>query len=214
MYFLDAINYPYRSNGLWGKLLTAFLLMIPIVNLFGAFVLVGYGLKIIRSVLDGEQDLPDFDFVADFSQGIVAAIVAFVYCIPMLVVYFLAFSGNSPNIALLLIYFILSIVTSFMVIAAMTRYAITEDTSALWAVGENLNIVTAHPGSILRFYINYLLFGIIIVLGVILGTILLIIPGIIVGVAAQFSNYYLYARWAEEVGLATNRKRKTSETYA
>lgn len=213
MYFFDAIKYPFNSQGVWGKIGMAFLLVIiPIVNIFGAFVLTGYGLKIMSSVMHGDENLPEFEMGADFMRGLTVFIVALIYQIPTFILSFLVGSmGNSGlTLILALVLVVVSIIIAFLLIVALIRYATSGDTGVFMAVGENFGYLSGNPGAAVMFIVNAILFGIVVGIIVTIGFILLVIPGIILSIASLFSAYYLYARFGMELGISEKAKAYTS----
>ncbi len=78
MDIMNAIKKPFTD---WKKFLIGFLLgIIPIVN----FIVVGYGLEIIRNVLNNNKKLPEWKNYGDkFVQGLLAMIIGVLYAIPL-----------------------------------------------------------------------------------------------------------------------------------
>jgi hypothetical protein len=219
MYFMDAIQYPFKSQGLAGKLLTVVILMIiPLLNLLGMFVVMGYGLKIIRSVMDGDTDLPEFEFGADFGRGLMIFLLSLIYAIPLfivnLVVTGMIENGGMLGILGLMLYFVLTIVVSIMGVIAMVRYAISEDTSDFFDFAGHFDIMQNNIGTIVMYYINGIIMAIILGVLMVIGFMLLFVPGLIVMGVALFASFYLYARLGLELGLEGKRKRKTDGSFA
>ncbi len=219
MYFMDAIQYPFKSQGIWGKLaIVVLLLLIPIVSIFGAFVVLGYGMKIIRSVMEGETELPEFEFGADFGRGLMVMLLTLVYTLPLVIVSFILTgmmqNGGVLGILALLLYIVLSIVVGVMAMIATVRYAISEDSSAFFDFAGNFDLAQKNVGTLVMFYINFIIFAVIMGILMTIGFMLLFVPGLIVMGVAMFANFYLYARLGLELGLEGKRKRKTDGSFA
>ncbi len=216
MYFLDSLQYPFRGQGAFGKIVTAgLLLFIPIVNLFGAFVIAGYGIKIMGNVLAGNQNLPEFDIMQDFGRGLLVLLAGFIYALPLVLVLLvlgLLLGGfnedtmTAGGLLLTLISIPLSFIFSLVIITAFSRYAATEETGMLFDFGGNFRLAMNNLGAGLEFFVNAFLYGIAVAILVSLGFMLLVIPGLILSVAAQFGQYHLYAQYARRIGIGGKRK--------
>lgn len=111
--------------------------LIPVV---GQFVLMGWGLKVTKNVIDGkvEDALPSLDFGADLGRGFMAAIITAIYSIPVGIVAgiasgLLTFGGTSSDdtVGILLMVlggcfgllaFLLAIVIAFMGLVGVANY--------------------------------------------------------------------------------------------
>ncbi|MCA9912709.1 MAG: DUF4013 domain-containing protein [Anaerolineae bacterium] len=217
---MESLQYPFRGQGAFGKIVTAgLLMMIPLVNLFGAFVLVGYGIKIIGSVLAGDENLPEFDIMQDFGRGLIGLVAAIVYMIPVIIisvvlgVLFGNGSGGMNGIGALL--YLLTIPLSFAlslaVLVAFSRFAVEGESGVLFAFTENFQLAFGNLGAGLEFFVNAILFGIILGVLVGIGFVLLIIPGLVIAIAGQFAQYHLAAQYAQRLGIGGKAKRKMEE---
>ena len=66
-------------------------LILALVSLIVSFIVLGYSLDVIKSGTDGEDTLPDFDFVKQFVMGIKALILDIIYfIIPAIIVVIVA----------------------------------------------------------------------------------------------------------------------------
>jgi hypothetical protein len=209
MYFLDAISYPFKSTSWAGKAFVAFLLsVIPIVNIFGMIVLSGYTLRTAREVLAGNSELPEFDFGEDAMKGFMLLITSIVYELPLLFIYSRmrrTMSGRTTidiSGELLLLLIVITIVTSLFLLIATARYVATDDFGVFIDFGGNFALMSRSFGSIVMYAINAILFGLAGGILVLLGTVLCIIPGIVVGVMLTFGRGYLLARFVQDIGLS------------
>lgn len=215
MYFIDAIQYPFQSEGYWGKLVTLILLgigmAIPIVNIFVAFILSGYAIRIIRSVGNGERNLPEFDFGGDLSSGFTVFLGILVYMIPAIllsgVISLVAnaiANGNMNNIIFLLL-MLISILISFLwglsATVAIIRYSESKQFNVFLEYQKNIQIALSNPGAFIAYFINTLLLGIVMGILISIGFVLLIIPGLIMSVSTFFMNAYVMARYGKDANL-------------
>lgn len=221
MYFMDAIQYPFNSQGWFKKLVIAFLLtLIPIINIFGAIVLLGYTLSIVRSVMQGETDLPEYDFGDNIGKGLMALLGGLVYAIPLIILLVLinlilpvsydTFGDPQMNPLALLLTMLLALLWGPIIVVAVVRYAIEDSTGALFDFMGNINTVVNNPGPTVMYYVNALILGLIVGVLAMVGFFLLVIPGLIVTTASTFMQGYLYAAYARDLGLGM-RKRKVHE---
>jgi len=88
----DSLRYPFTD---WVKMLIlGIILMIPIVNFIG----LGYYLRVISATFAGLNELPEFDEVGDlFINGLKMFVVAIIYMIIPLILYFLAWIFAVPS---------------------------------------------------------------------------------------------------------------------
>jgi len=215
MYFVDSLTYPYNSEGFFGKLLIAILLVaIPLLNILGSIVLMGYGLKVISDVMAGEKNLPEFDFGADFSKGLIVFVATLLYVIPLIIIIVLLFAllggFEEPSPIAFLLVLIISLVYALVVVAAVVRYAVEREMSAFTDIMGNINLVTSNPNAALMYLVNTVLLGIILSIAMSIGFALLFIPGLIIMGASTFSQFHLYAQYGKALGL-DGRKRKVQE---
>lgn len=215
MYFLDAIQYPFKSQGWIGKaIIAALLLFIPIVNIFGGIMLSGYVLRLVREILGGSTELPDFDYGGDFMRGIVVVIAAIVYQIPTMIITAVITGalGRNGQIIAIIISIVLGIIVGLLLLVATVRYALTDDTNAFMQVGDNLAVIRDNMGAIINYVINGFLYGIVAGILVTIGFVLLVIPGLILTPMVMFGGAYMIARFAEEANLAGGKAK--AKNYA
>lgn len=207
MYVFEAIQYPFKSQGWIGKAFVgALLLLIPIVNIFGAIVLAGYMMRIIREVRAGNETLPEMDFVADFMRGLVLVLGNILYQIPVFIISFLlgAVFGRSDGGLVIgsLVSMVISVVVGAVLLVAHVRYALTEDFNAYLQVSDNIAIARDNIGALLMYVLNAIVFALVASIAVTIGLFLLIIPGLLVAAMMVFASGYMLARVSEDLGLS------------
>jgi hypothetical protein len=212
MYFVEAFSYLFNSQNWFGKAFIVFLLtVIPIVNILGAIVLAGYSIRIVREILAGRMEVPEFDFAEDATKGFLLTIAGIVYSIPFLLisrsVEVVQIGQNvstrmtmSPVVVLLL--FILGIIMGMMLLIATVRYAVTDDFAVFVDLGGNFNMLRNNFGAVIMYGLNVIGFGIVGGILVVLGMVLCIIPGIVMAVSLVFGRAYLLAQFAQAIGLS------------
>lgn len=120
-----AFNSPFRDARWITKILIgAVMVIIPI---FGWFCLAGYGLRIMRRVVDGaDTSLPDWtDFGQLFVDGIKAWIVAIIWSLPTIILS--GFGNVADNLLLQCLGSLVNIATGMLTAAAIVPVAISGD---------------------------------------------------------------------------------------
>ncbi|MGB1286885.1 MAG: DUF4013 domain-containing protein [Aggregatilineales bacterium] len=215
MDIMQSFSYPYKSRGFFGKVATfTILMLIPLVNIFGMFVLMGYAVKVIYAVSQGDPDLPEIDFGSDAGRGFTVFLAAIVYfLVPTIIstVIQFALEGSALMLVALLLIWIVNLLISAIFVVGMVRFGFTGDSSVLFQFSENFEIATQNPGYLLKFYVFNFVMSFIIGIGTFIGFMLLIIPGFIVMIAGMLSQFHLYSHFGMELGLAGKMKRKVQE---
>jgi hypothetical protein len=164
-------------------LIGGILSLVPILN----FVVYGYQLQIIKNVSqDQELPLPDWDdFGGKFVKGLMVAIAAFIYALPLIVVWIIgvvvmAIAGGAASsssgdtagaaggiaglcmIALYCVSFIYSIIVyGFVMLPGLMRYAEEGQFGAFFKFGENLHVATSNLGGYIVMLLVIVLAGIV-----------------------------------------------------
>jgi hypothetical protein len=208
MYFWESYIWPVQREGFWTTLLIAILLLIiPIVNIIGGFILYGYWLRMMLSVRDEAPAMPDFEWVDDLIHGALAALGAFIYSIAGIAFFTLAglllMSENLAffGIVMLALGFVALVFVTLFLPLAYAEYARTWEFGAFFRFGRYVNLITARLPEAGLFILNALLYGIVVSVLVSIGTLLLIVPGIIAGYVGIFGSYVLQARYAQRMGV-------------
>lgn len=201
MYFFEALQYPFNSKSWLSKaIIGAVLLFIPIL---GSLVIGGYVLRLVREILDGNMELPEFDFGADFMRGLTAFLFSLVYQIPVFILSFilgLVFGRNGSLIASL-IGGIFGLVVGLVLMVGYVRYAISEDSGVFMQFSRNIGILQENIGTLISYFINALLYGLVAGILLMIGYMLCFLPGLILTPMVVFGGAYMIARLAQDLGI-------------
>ena len=134
MNFGLAFSYVFKDKKWFEKiLLPALCSLIPII---GPFIPAGWGLKAAKNVIEGHQEdaLPELEFGADLVRGLLAAVITFIYNLPVAIVMgiggYLARMGGAAEeaaplilgICILIVGTVLTLFISFLSIIAIANY--------------------------------------------------------------------------------------------
>jgi hypothetical protein len=133
-----SFSYVFKDREWFKKLaIPALCSLIPVV---GQFIIAGWGLKATKNVIDGkvEDALPNLDFGADLGRGFLAAVITFLYSLPIAVLVGLSsllfsFTGDSTSefLAVILMIFgaclglfalLFGILIAFMSVAGVANF--------------------------------------------------------------------------------------------
>lgn len=115
--FNDALKYPFDNVSKWiifgiiiiianiSYLFTMFGVtdgtvqaVASLINFIVMFIVVGYSLAITRDTIHGYDELPGFDIIKNFIDGIKAAVLSFIYIIiPTIIFFILLFATGAVN---------------------------------------------------------------------------------------------------------------------
>lgn len=209
-----AITYPLKDEEWLPKIIIGGLVnIVPIANLAVA----GYALQAMKNVIDGQETpLPNWsDFGKHFVKGLLAAIGAFVYAIPLLIIACLGWGlgwlvaewsgyssdlGASEGYSILtgtccgFIGFVYALAMAFVLPAAFTKYAVTDEFSAFFKFGDLFRYIGAHLGDYVVALIVTLLVALAaeLVGGLVCGVgLLLTVPWAYLVYAHLFAQVYL-----------------------
>lgn len=215
MYFFDSIMYPFNSDRLVGKLLTGLLLIIiPIINIFGGIILAGYGIKVMRHVMQGDKNLPEFEFGDDFMRGLMVIVGIIVWIIPIVILTIIITLVFGDNILGVFLSMIISLLYTPLQIVAIAKYAASDELGSFFQFGEIFETVTSNMGYVLMLYVNLIAFSFVMGIGIMLGFLLLVIPGVILAVASTFAQYHLIATFAQQVGIGARKSKPKNDEFA
>jgi hypothetical protein len=209
MDFGKAFSYVFEDEEWLKKIgLAGVITLIPII---GQFVIVGWGLEIVRRVIeDDPEPLPDFTEFGDFLvKGLLVFLVGFVFFLPVILVQgcnvaFIpllergdatvetAFGILTSCIVCLTVLY--SIVMAFFLPAAVGNYAAKGELSAAFKFRELFQLVKKNFGPYLLVVLGSWVAGLIASLGVI---------ACVIGVL--FTSAYSYAVTAHLIGQAYER---------
>ncbi|HOE71017.1 MAG TPA: DUF4013 domain-containing protein [Brevefilum sp.] len=183
MNFGLAFSYVFKDKDWFKKILMpALCMLIPVV---GQFVVIGWGLKITKRVIDGyeEDALPNLEFGADLKNGFLAAVIQTIYFIPIGIIIGIAGGmlsfGMSDEGALYTILMILggciglvglllAILIAFLSVAGVANFVAKGVFGAAFRIKEVFGLVKKAFGSwLLYIIIQSLVVGIIAPLGAI-----------------------------------------------
>lgn len=183
MNFGLAFSYVFKDKDWFKKILMpALCMLIPVV---GQFVVIGWGLKITKRVIDGyeEDALPNLEFGADLKNGFLAAVIQIIYFIPIGIIIGIAGGmlsfGMSDEGALYTILMILggciglvglllAILIAFLSVAGVANFVAKGVFGAAFRIKEVFGLVKKAFGSwLLYIIIQSLVVGIIAPLGAI-----------------------------------------------
>jgi len=180
-----AFTYVFEDeNWLVKILIGGIVLFIPIVN----FIAIGYLLRTLRNVAEGqERPLPDWDnWGGDFVKGLMASIGAFIYALPILVVFAALFAlgivtgaqgqgqGGLENVMTVCticsqcFMFLYGLLMAIWLPASITFYAVTGEFGSMFRFGELYSYIIQNLGSYLLAVILYLVASFIASFGIIL----------------------------------------------
>ena len=206
-----SFSYVFKDKEWFKKIaIPALCSLIPVV---GQFIVAGWGLKATKNVIDGkvEDALPNLDFGADLGRGFLAAVITFLYSLPVAILAGLAsllfsFTADSSGNALAVILMIFGaclglfallfgILIAFMSVAGVANFVAKGQFGAAFKFKEVFGLLK-------KSFVSWLLviIGQIIALGIIapLGAIVCVI-GVI------FTMAYGIAVYSHLLGQAYNK---------
>jgi hypothetical protein len=206
MYFFEALQYPFNSQGWIGKAAIGVVLMI--IPIFGWFTLGGYVLRLTREILNGNMELPDYDYGADFGRGLSLFVAALIYQIPAFIIGFVLGALLGNGIVSRILVWAIGYLIGLILQVAIVRYVLTEDFSVFWDLGRNFALIRDNIGAVVTYIINTILFGIVAGIILTIGFMLLVIPGLILTPLICYASAYLLARYAQELGLSVGKSKE------
>jgi len=206
----EALSYP-KSGDDWLKSI----LIGGVLTLVGAFIFVtllpvqGYLVRVLRSAANDEHEAPVFDEWGDlFVDGIKVLLVQFAYALVPMAILFVgvlvagigAISATESSsigagvgivgAVILLVGFLLIVVVSYLVPAALANFAYEDDLGAAFDFG---TVVDAAFTS--DYFVALLLaFVVGLVLGIIAFLLTFLLVGVFLSFYVQVSVYYLFGR--------------------
>ena len=191
----EAIGFPTIDEKWVTKVIVGGVLsIIPIVN----FVSSGFAIKTMKTAIEGSPKLPEWENWGDlFVRGLVAAIIAFIYLIPAIIVA-LALGGPalfSPTtlmqgggffaaLSAIAAGGIVAIAIGFILPMAIAMYVASDSMGAAFRIGE----VFARIKSVLSDYVvGYI---VIVILAIVLGLVSSAIP-VVGGLISAFASFYV-----------------------
>jgi hypothetical protein len=144
-----AFSYVFKDKEWFKKLLIPALInLIPII---GQFVLVGWGLRTTKKLIDGEEEipLPKLDFGADLGKGFMVMLITLIYAIPFSIftglgIISFIFSGNQDSPINYLLLCLCGCLTIFAILLGLL-------TLFLFVIGVANYVAKAKFGAAFRF---------------------------------------------------------------
>jgi hypothetical protein len=206
-----SFGYVFKDKEWFGKIaIVALCSLIPVV---GQLIVVGWGLKATKNVIDGhvENALPKLDFGADLGRGFMAWLITAIYSLPVAFVVGISgalfgFSDGVYEEAIRVILMIvggclgflgllLAILIGFMGMAAVANYVAKGQFSAAFKLKEVFGLVK-------KSFVSWLL---VLVGGVIAMGIIAPLGVIICFIGALFTSAYATAVYSHLLGQAYNK---------
>ena len=210
-----SFSYVFKDKDWFKKIaIPALCSLIPVV---GQFVVSGWGLKATKNVIDGYQEnaLPELDFGADLGRGFMAAVITFIYSLPIILLSGLggllfSFSQEADQtvqtlmgiggICFGLVGFVLGILIAFLSMAGIANYVAKGNFGAAFKFSEIFGLIKKSFVSWLLVLVGAMLaFGIIAPLGT-----------IACGIGVLLTSVYGTAIYSHLLGQAYNQSAKPS----
>lgn len=186
--------------------------LVSLIPIIGQFIVMGWGLKATKNVIEGRERnaLPELDFGGDLGRGFMAAVISFIYGLPVAILAGIGgalagFTTEGPeaaNVVVIiisacigLIAFVIGIITGFFGAAAVANYAAKGEFSAAFKFKELY-------GMIKKSFVSWLL----VIVGQILALGFIAPLGIIAcGIGALLTYVYGTAVYSHLLGQAYNQ---------
>ena len=186
--------------------------LVSLIPIIGQFIVVGWGLKATKNVIDGRERnaLPELDFGGDLGRGFIAAVISFIYSLPVSILAgiggalagFTTEGSEAANVVVIiisacigLVAFVLGIITGFFGAAAVANYVAKGEFSAAFKFKDLY-------GMIKKSFVSWLL----VIVGQILALGFIAPLGIIAcGIGALFTFVYGTAVYSHLLGQAYNQ---------
>jgi hypothetical protein len=205
-----SFSYVFKDKEWFRKVaIPALVSLIPII---GQFIVMGWGLKATKNVIEGkEQDaLPELDFGGDLGRGFIAAVISFIYGLPVAILSGIggALAGfgtegpDAANAVLIIISvcvgllaFVIGVITAFFGVTAIANYVAKGEFGAAFKFKELY-------GMIKKSFVSWLL----VIVGQIIALGFIAPLGIIAcGIGALFTFVYGTAVYSHLIGQAYNQ---------
>jgi|GEM_PF-3996308 len=156
------------------------MMLLAPVGLAYALFISGYTISIIKSVLEGDDELPEFDWIQNLGRGFMIFVANIVYLLPVIVIFACAVGmtaagsastasryGNADDGAMLmfcgsmLLAFGMGIILMYSFIVAQIRYAVDGSAGSLFNIGKNFSIVMSNIGKTSGHFVRAFALGIV-----------------------------------------------------
>lgn len=131
-----------------------------------ALFLSGYGVRVVRHLLNGHDTLPPIELVGDIGNGVMVLLGSLFHLLPLLGIGIVGgilsvFIGEFALLATFLISVPVTFVLGWAIVIGLARYASNEYSSCMFEVQTNVDITKQHSGRMFAFTAWNLLLGII-----------------------------------------------------
>lgn len=211
----EAFAYPFRDRQWMAKLLLT--LVLVIIPIFGWIALIGYAVRVIRSVLDGDDALPEYgDWGGDAAIGLGAAIGILIYSIPSWLISYMFTRGGFDFLECIagLLQFGYWLLVTPLWMAALARYARSERIDDFLDFRGRWDDVATHSSDAVMLWLNLFLLqvGLAFLAGI--GLAMCCIPGLAVIAAGALIHAHLTAQWGMVIGVGGPKKKRIDDYYA
>lgn len=192
-------------------------LLIP-VGLVYSFFISGYTVSIIKSVMGGDENLPEFELGRNLGRGFMIFLAGIVYMIPVFIIFFLAMLISGASISstsqygdpggsgvllfcgIMLGAFLLTIVLMYSLVVGQIRYAVEDSAGSLFNIGKNFSIVMSNIGTTIAYFIRGV--GLAIIFGIVSNILLGVLQVPFAGQMRELQ--YEYVRAVEGISYGYN----------
>lgn len=192
MSFIDGFKYPFRSLAKLFTIVLAFSILIVLVSIFSrntyslggvttlaivlgfaqSFFLTGYGIRIVRHLMDGWKKLPQLQIAKDIGRGVVVVFSGIIVYMPLVLLFFcggmsgMSFdyldTGNQRDFGsffgTLVVMIPVFVYLTWGFTVGMARFAAEERRKALFEYSQNFSIVNRNIGASLRLtFYNFIM---------------------------------------------------------
>ncbi|MFC7028280.1 DUF4013 domain-containing protein [Halomicroarcula sp. GCM10025324] len=212
--FQEAINYPRNGDSAIKNLAIGGLLLLFSFLLVPAFLVLGYILRALRMVMDGEEELPEFDEWGELlTDGLQVFAIGFVYALIPALIATVAVIASGASIGLggdsaagglaagliflvtSLVLFVVSLALAYVLPAAVVAFAREDRLGAAFSVAELRPLLfsrTYATGWLVAFGISFLA-------GIVIGVLNAVVIGVIL---APFVSFYANLAGTHAIGEA------------
>ncbi|MFC6862881.1 DUF4013 domain-containing protein [Halomicroarcula sp. GCM10025817] len=212
--FQEALNYPRNGDSAIKNIAIGGLLLLFSFLLVPTFLVMGYIVRALRMVMDGEEEPPEFDEWGELlTDGLKVFVIGFVYALVPAIIAFVAVIASGASIGLggdsaagglaagliflvaSLVLFVVSLALAYVLPAAVVSFAREDSIGAAFSYGD------LRPMLFSRTYATGWLvaFGIAILSGVIIGVLNAVVIGVIL---APFVSFYANLAGTHAIGEA------------
>lgn len=202
----------------------------------------GYGVRVVRHLLNGHEELPPLEILSDVGRGAMVSLAGLLYLLPLIGVILIGailsmMLGAFMFIALVIVAIPLGMVLGWGILIGMARYAATEDSSSMFELKYNVGLAIDNTGKMFSYVgWNILLaiiyailsngFGLIYdgIFGSQIGfgtsdttfiivSVVSYVVTITFSILQQLSNLHLLAQLAHEIGIDGDKMKRKNDDF-